>query len=70
MNTLTLSAENLDEIHLIVFEIWPGSQKSRGAFIHAGAFIQQNTVSEKKHGVLQGLPPMLKFGISYSCGLI
>ena len=45
LNTSTSSAENLNEIGLIVLEIWP-SQKAgdRGMFIQAGTFIGRNTV--------------------------
>ncbi len=43
-NTLTLSAENMNEIGLIVFEIWPGKGKVGGAFIQAGVFSRRNTV--------------------------
>ena len=32
-NTLTLSAENLNEIASTVFGIWPGKVKSRGAHL-------------------------------------
>ena len=41
-----LSAGNLIEISSVIFEIWPGKFKSRGAgaFIQANVFIQRNTV--------------------------
>ena len=38
------SAENLNEIGLLVSEIWPGKIKVRVAFPQAGVFIRQNTV--------------------------
>ena len=44
LNMLTLSAENVIEIGLVVSEIWPGKSKVRGAFIQTGTFIRQNTV--------------------------
>ena len=43
-NTLTLSAENLIGIGIVVSEILPAKLKSRGTLIQAGIFIQQNTV--------------------------
>ena len=41
---LNISAENLIDVGSVVFEIWPGKVKSRGAFIQAGTLIQQNAV--------------------------
>ena len=43
--TLTISAQNLIGIGLVVFEIEPVKFKSRGVcFIQAGTFIRQNMV--------------------------
>ena len=55
-NTWTLSAKNLNEIGLIVFEIWPGKVKSRG----------RDYSSRRIYSAKYGICPPLKAHFSQS----